>query len=70
MNRRSQGLFEGPFTSEAALYTSLYANPEFYSNPEWKPEWELQEISPYALGEEEWERSPNFSSDRRTIQQT
>ncbi len=64
MNRQSQLLFEAPFTSEATLYT----NP--FSNPEGETEWELPEINPYMLGEEEWEQESGYPSRRQTIRET
>jgi outer membrane protein OmpA-like peptidoglycan-associated protein len=64
MNRQSQLLFEAPFTSEATLYT----NP--FSNPEGETEWELPEINPYILGEEEWEQESGYPSHRQTIRET
>ena len=64
MNRQSQWLFEAPFTSEATLYT----NP--YSNREWEAEWELQGLSPYALGEEEWEQEAGYPPRGQTIRET
>lgn len=64
MNRQNQGLFEVPFASKATLY------PNLFSNPEWETEWELPEINPYILGEEEWVQESGYPSRRQTIRET
>jgi phosphatidylserine/phosphatidylglycerophosphate/cardiolipin synthase-like enzyme len=62
MNKQSQWLFEAPPISESVFHS----NQEYYSNPEW----ELQVTNPYALSEEEWERSPVSSPREQTIRET
>ena len=66
MNGRTQWLFEAP----ASLETDPYTHPEYYSLPEWKAEWELQESDPYGLGEDEWEQPPSSSPRGQTIRET
>jgi outer membrane protein OmpA-like peptidoglycan-associated protein len=63
VNKQNQWLFEALPVAESASHSS---NQEYYSNPEWGGEWELQKSNPYGLGEEEWERSP-IQSVRETI---
>lgn len=62
MNKQIQWLFEAPPVSEL----SSYFNQEYYSNPEWEGEWELQEDNDVVFPlSEEWEVTagsiPGFS---------